>query len=908
MAESYKIIPKASCGRADLLLALSMAMHNSEREDSLAEVLGFKRIVGELPLEQPEQNIGHGNIKIPMPQVSGVAQSSTSVSIVFRPYYLTHLQIEVSSESWQEKLPDNHQLGTLTSADQKNWDTKSSAPQASPIIPWARLWPRQQRVISQKHTAALDIPRLTQHISRGLPLLRLPRQLRLRWPNPLPVVLDFSDRLTPYWSDWHWFRQQLQARFNQQVHFYRSHGAPVARQRLQNIINGRPKRYFVDWPKLVSGDTLLLVTDLGLLDPAHSWPSICWQHKLTDYRRRGIRVIVLAPISARHLQPWLVNLAEVIRFSPDSNLRPIARMSPQFTSQTSQAELSPAGQTLLAMMSLATRVEPALLRALRNCLPEYSHDIGLEGEVWCSPYLDTSATACALAPWAVKQWRDKFCELSAALQQRTLDCLRHWHSNLPQAIHHEETLLWQQLAKPQSKKSEQKDVQHARNFFIKLKNTLTSTEPNNTSSSTRALQIQLASRHLEWVTPVLGKAEPYVAQLSAVVAQASSESIIRLPSGMNPVDWLKAMQSIPVQQVNLLQAPDLSLSMQAQSEKIPAGYIRLASLDLDREVILWAWGQDKQPPAYQTWHWASNDSAPTFPELLTIKAHQLPALDLYLHTGRQCLCIAAFDMPSWVNTWGQDKYGFYADLVFKSVVQRFRWIVPGSFLMGSPDNEVDRDDDEIQHQVTLTKGYWLADSACTQELWLAVMGNNPSDFASDVNNPVESVSWHDVQKFIQQLNGYYQDLNAQLPTEAAWEYACRAGTTTAFSFGENITPRQVNYAGNYPYAKGDKGLYRKKTVAVKSLTPNSWGLYEMHGNVWEWCVDGKRYYTTQAISDPVGSEDKAASRVLRGGSWIRSGGYARSACRRGGVPDGAYHYFGFRLALGQARVFKQVGR
>ncbi len=252
----------------------------------------------------------------------------------------------------------------------------------------------------------------------------------------------------------------------------------------------------------------------------------------------------------------------------------------------------------------------------------------------------------------------------------------------------------------------------------------------------------------------------------------------------------------------------------------------------------------------------------------------------------------------WASEWGQDQFGLFMDLDYQGIQQRFRWIMPGSFLMGSPEMEAERWGDETQHRVTLTKGYWLADSACTQELWLAVMGDNPSHFTDDVNNPVEQVSWHNVQQFIQCLNDHYPDLNAQLPTEAAWEYACRAGTITAFSFGENITPQHVNYDGNYPYTKGDKGLYRKKTVAVKSLTPNSWGLYEMHGNVWEWCVDGLREYTTQAMIDPIGPEDKGASRVLRGGSWFYYGWNARSACRNWRVPDYAYHDIGFRLALG----------
>jgi sulfatase modifying factor 1 len=191
----------------------------------------------------------------------------------------------------------------------------------------------------------------------------------------------------------------------------------------------------------------------------------------------------------------------------------------------------------------------------------------------------------------------------------------------------------------------------------------------------------------------------------------------------------------------------------------------------------------------------------------------------------------------WASEWGEDEFGLWMALTFQGVRQVFRWILPGTFLRGSPESEPGRYDDETQHPVTLTQGYWLADTACTQALWQAIMGENPAYFKDDANNPVESVSWDGVQQFIDKLNGLIPNLNVRLPTEAQWEYACRAGTTMPFSFGKDITPEQVNYNDKYPYAGGKKGFFRKKTVPVKSLPANPWGLYEMHGNVLEWCHD-----------------------------------------------------------------------
>ena len=152
--------------------------------------------------------------------------------------------------------------------------------------------------------------------------------------------------------------------------------------------------------------------------------------------------------------------------------------------------------------------------------------------------------------------------------------------------------------------------------------------------------------------------------------------------------------------------------------------------------------------------------------------------------------------------------------------------------------------------------------------------------------------------FINRLNNLIPDIQAKLPSEAQWEYACRAGTTTPFSFGANITPEQANYDGNHPYSDGEKGLYREKTVVVKSLPANPWGLYEMHGNVWEWCQDDWiEQLPKESATDPTGATT-GSGRVVRGGSWNSSGRYGRSAIRGGIGADYRLNVLGFRLALG----------
>jgi formylglycine-generating enzyme required for sulfatase activity len=199
----------------------------------------------------------------------------------------------------------------------------------------------------------------------------------------------------------------------------------------------------------------------------------------------------------------------------------------------------------------------------------------------------------------------------------------------------------------------------------------------------------------------------------------------------------------------------------------------------------------------------------------------------------------------------------------------------GTFTMGSPTSEPERTGNETQQSGTLSS-FYMGVTEVTQALWQAVMGNNPSCFQAD-NLPVENVSWNDCQKFISKLN-QLTGKSYRLPTEAEWEYACRAGTSTPFSTGENLTTSQANYDGNYPYNGNAKGQYLKKTRPVGSFTPNAWGLYDMHGNVSEWCSDWSGDYSTSAQTNPQGATS-GSYRVIRGGNWRDGAPSCRVAVR-----------------------------
>ena len=219
----------------------------------------------------------------------------------------------------------------------------------------------------------------------------------------------------------------------------------------------------------------------------------------------------------------------------------------------------------------------------------------------------------------------------------------------------------------------------------------------------------------------------------------------------------------------------------------------------------------------------------------------------------------------------------------------------GTFLMGSSENESERRDDESpQHQVTVPS-FFMGKYPLTQAQYQAILGSNPSYFKSN-NRPVERVIWDDAVTFCQKLN-QKTGKNYRLPSEAEWEYACRAGTKTPFSFGENINPDLVNYDGNYPYKSAPKGKYRKQTTDVGTFPPNAFGLYDMHGNVWEWCQDDwhKNYTNAPTNGSAWNNQSVSSYKLLRGGSWYSGAGYCRAADRFSNSRGYRYEDCGFRV-------------
>lgn len=247
----------------------------------------------------------------------------------------------------------------------------------------------------------------------------------------------------------------------------------------------------------------------------------------------------------------------------------------------------------------------------------------------------------------------------------------------------------------------------------------------------------------------------------------------------------------------------------------------------------------------------------------------------------------------------------FGETIAPGIILEMVAIPEGSFVMGSPDAEAGRSNDEGPQRTVNIAPFFMGRYQVTQLQWCAVAGLPkvkidlkvyPSYFKG-ANLPVERVSWHDAIEFcarLSQLTG----CNYRLPSEAEWEYACRAETTTPFYFGDTITTDLVNYNGNFPYDRAPKGIYRQKTTAVGSFPPNSFGLYDMHGNVWEWCQDvwHDNYQGAPTDGSAWESDGQGKKRLLRGGLWSGISSECRSAFRGIYAPDFNGNFDGFRVA------------
>ena len=543
-------------------------------------------------------------------------------------------------------------------------------------------------------------------------------------------------------------------------------------------------------PQPASGSQVLILSDLGALANTPSRERQ-WRSVLQRLRQAGVAVSVWAPLAPRQVPADLAALAAVHCLHPHASLR--RQRGHWHTPEQRLAEhqrLHALRERLLTLASCAVVLEPALLRALRQLDDALRAEPALEALCWnAQPLVGESRISRPLRPAHAPRYRQRLRQHPPHVQQAVLAAMRAQHACNGRFTLAAEALLWGAHCDSAAAGDAalQAQIADAESLLLRL-SAEALPDPDNTEavSYTRDLLARFSAD-----TVTLSRHPQLFADLYAI------SGLEHLPAGIDAAAVMRARR----------QRGDEPLKRPWQ----------LMQLGED----LWLWPQTEPRPAQASPIGGIQESAQV---AITDAAQRqrvlrVPAQPLRLSRLGKCqvstptrtLHLTAPERPAWADEWGRDRFGLYAEFRIKGVVQRMRWIEPGEFLMGSPDSEPERFSDEgPQHSVRLGEGFWLADSACTQALWLALMaGKNPSHFDDDLQCPVEQVSWGGVQEFMQRLREHLPASSEPiLPSEAQWEYACRAGTTTPFNLGENITPEQVNYDGNYPYNGAKKGEYR----------------------------------------------------------------------------------------------------
>ena len=877
---------QTSLSRADLLRVL--AADGEQGLEKMAFALGYAKLE-----QEKEESIEVESFVQTVTTALNIA--ATPVTITEKPsarYFYVTQRIPLASSQRHNPLepPEWLKQAKPLSHDERPAPSTFRLPPRLPLTCWSRLWPFLRRALGQTgQSLQLDIPRVIRTVTQGEVLRRLPWRPQHRWSAKLCILLDYNHKTQPFREDFNALCQALEA----------LHGSVGLDIRILHGEPGRLTRYrqpgtheLKRWQMPDAQTRLLILSDLGLLD-ASPETLMAWRQFGGQLRAAACKPVVLSPVAAGQPQADLKSFYAIFVWDRHSRFQ---------TSSSRPAAMDPADQgaeRLLALAAPAIVIESSLLRRLRYLLPNGQATAADEVRVWSHPDIAASSQGCCFAsPTAIARYQQQFQALDVSVLQQSSVLIRAHHVGLPASIRYAELDVCQRLLPGVLDVPELAAVRQWKRSIVK-------TAEQSASPVLREWQHRHVQRHP--LTTSLWQDNPELAALWAIAQrdQENSDESPELPPEVSAEQvWYFLQTRTPqTHQARLCQRGQ-GLVLETD-DGLPTGSW-FADLTVSSGVFV---RESRQTDSVlKTESVFGAHYIPITQTTTPLAALDQDTLALELETATEILHIASLTKPSWAVGIGRDRHGLFADLEIKQVIQRFRWIAPGTFLMGSPPTEPERiEERETQHEVTLTKGYWLADSASTQALWMAVMGDNPSSFKDNAHNPVEKVSWNDVKTFIDKLNQLAPNANARLPTEAEWEYACRAGTTTPFSFGDNITPEQVNYHGGYPYANGEKGLYREKTVPVKSLPPNAWGLYEMHGNVWEWCEDGFAEFDAMPQTDPLGPTT-SADRVLRGGCWIGGGRSVRSAYRGRGEPDYRDDGIGFRLALGQTGTGEKVTR
>lgn len=910
-----RIDPSGRVGRADLALALRTARSDGDRE-VLADVVGF-----ELRPVTPHRGGPPRSTETPSYVPDEPTALAPACEVARSPvafWRVTHRAPEVVSE------PSESRTVPATQSQRRLVDFLGPDPEAPlpspppPLVPWARL----RRAVEQLVGAArpvgdVDVDAVVDRVVRGEPLQRVPRlERRVRAPR-IVVVIDRCERLVPFWGDqldvyWH-MREEIGGRTME--HAWWVDGPPEHESDL--VLVAAVTR------GLEAGDVVLVLGDLG----GYGSKAVrrAWIRLGEALGRHGVTAAALVPAaavrSAAMLRAWQVVAWE----APEGGIERAGRRWEERRRRREQ---------LLAMLSWTRRIEPELLRVARLQLPPDEADVETEADVWNHPRVGRHPAGLLLRAEERAAWRERLSQLLEEprwrdVLQRVVGEARAWHRPLARELWIDEAREVDGVGGGSWITARERAEVVALTQLLHAHATLPDRERSALGPTIDVLG---------WARRSLG-AQPWErlegTELGEIMLKTWDAVAPKDERDMPPELAARMLPPKPGAEVRQFVVGQVGGELHVVPEGVEASASRMIPIVTVPARARWlevgrrAYALDDEGvrridlPAGEEIELATDCL-----EKVRLRLEPKPEWARAMGRDRQGLWVQHGEhrlaWPTWARNVGKDEFGLWATFRVGEVEQRMRWIVPGTFVMGSPREEEGRwsDAEGPQHEVTLTEGYWLADTPCTQALWVAVVGDNPSRFQS-LRRPVEQVSWDDVQRFLAKLNERVPGLEVELPTEAQWEHACRAGTATA-TYAGDLRVRGANdapllddiawYGGNsgvgFELANGyDSSGWPEKqyphtragTREVGLKRPNPWGLYDMLGNVLEWCGDMPRRYDTQPRTNPVGMKANALGpeRVLRGGSWLSSAQCCRAANRDWLDPGFRDGFVGFRLSRGQ---------
>ncbi len=809
--------------------------------DSAAQLLGYEQV-------KPKRERTDGGAASPAaPTRTGVAEDTAPLpekTVAQAPLPFWRL-IE-----WAEVVRPSSNKDATAAA--KAWaGLAQREPAHSPLCRWPALLPRVRGALAEPALCREpDIRAIVRNISEGHPLGKWPRRNRRRWPARLHVMEDFATRLTPV------HRDQKHVT-NEVARLLPRHGLDHIRLEdgltYGTVFGTIPARHNAETH---GGTSILVLGDLGLLGPKPQASLSHWTRYARARQAEGRRCIALTPAPPS---------AYPHAFRKLWTLVPWEHTAPRWLG--SEKQRADQAEYLLGWLSYAFKIPPGLLRDVRKLDARMS--VVTEIDLWRSEHIwSPHPVAATIANGAKPKLHRHFRELSTERKRKVFDLIKYWCGGDYYSVYLEAVLGLGALA---SETVEAGDLNAAIDLMRDMAALVGGPDP---LSRRRPLARPQVERYFREMMARVGEAPKEIAAVSQAYDRLANAVVRAEESAPYPTLFDTSVTGPPGELRNfaLMQRGGVIVAVSAHALAIGGIQTKAASETL--------------APVLGTFL----ASVSTHYDMLSVSASS------FWKSGGP---------PSWAAEYGTDEFGPWANFAVTCadgapVTQRMRWIAPGQFLMGSPEDEPGRWGDEgPQHEVRLSQGFWIFDTPVTQALWTAVMGDNPSEF-NDPRRPVDTVSWDEATGFIKLLNGLVPGLDLGLPTEAQWEYACRAGTDTATYAGpmEILGQRNAPVLDGIAWYGGNSGVefeldngYDSSDWAEKQYEhdpagthpvglkiPNAWGLYDMLGNVWEWCADNMRKYEAEAVTDPVGALD-GAERALRGGSWYYGARYVRAARR-----------------------------